>query len=303
MMKRFQRSGRQGFTLVELLVVIGIIALLISILLPALNSARERAQRIKCGSNLRQIGVSLNLYNTDNRTFPRTAYFNGGQKTEVYTGAYQASPFTGASTASTAYTAGTTTSVGSNDVTAAYFLMCRTVDLSVGNFICPSSTETPDALQDSTGAASNIQSRSNFKDDTVNSYSFYNPYPSSTDVKQGLKWPAQTASAIAADKNPGAAGATAEPTITGATSAQKLANSRNHNGDGQEVLYQDGHVDWNTTVYCGSNKDNIYTLGTGTGAAFVDGGATPNGASCNYSDDSYLVPAAGATSSSTYSTN
>lgn len=67
MSKPHQNFQRQGFTLVELLVVIGVVALLIGMLLPALTRAREAANRTACLSNLRQVYTAFNLYAMDNR--------------------------------------------------------------------------------------------------------------------------------------------------------------------------------------------------------------------------------------------
>jgi len=267
----------RGFTLVELLVVIGIIALLISILLPALNAAKERANRVKCSSNLRQIGQGLLLYANDNKgIYPRTPANSLGTYTQ----------FTQSGT-STATDPFGTPAVGPNDVTASLFLLVRNADINPEVFVCPSSNAEKDTLNNRPP-----NQRVNFYGPNNLSYSYTNPFPNDGSIGFGYKLNGNVPAdfAICADRNDGDGATTTGITSASAASEQKKLNSKNHEGDGENVLFNDGHCEWTTHAWVGANKDNIYsqanTLGTpptqaqpnATSKAWPtsDGGAQPS---------------------------
>lgn len=262
---------RCAFTLIELLVAIAIIGILLAIALPAMERVRHMGYIAACASNLHQLGLAIAAYANENHgQLPRTTYVPG------------APLIAGTGTTSTDFFSAT--GPKPNDVTAPFWLLARTQRLPTSLFICPYND-----VNEFQADTAPVSAQANFTDFKKNlGYSYDNPYPdAATATANGPRARILAADhVLMADLNPGVSDArhadAFKPTPTSSRRDVAYGNSGNHEREGQNVLFGDGHVSYETSCLVGVHRDNIYTSQSATKPTI---NASPASA-----EDSVLLP-------------
>ena len=270
---------KKGFTLIELLVVIAIIAMLLAILMPALNKVKKIAQRVVCGTNLKGLGTAQTVYANDYDDEYAVQGQSGKHEWYWITGAFD-------DTAKNWNSAAT----GKITIGASLYLLVREADVSPKSFVCPSGNETEydgknsmnlDIVQLWDFGNEYKAPGSGYPYQHV-SYSYHMPYANGGGKSSlSANGSRSAAFAVMADKNPyfdpknveigsvtqdnfmdhvGPVGAYWD-TTTGISESDyrvKRANSASHAKEGQNVLFADGHNAYENTTDVGIKNDQIY---------------------------------------------
>ena len=280
---------KRGFTLIELLVVIAIIAMLLAILMPALNKVKKIAQRVVCGTNLKGMGNAQTVYAND---------FDGQYVCQGGTWGNPQGQLTWLNVTDQCFKASPTqSSIQNITVGASLYLLVRLADVSPKSFVCPASDQeefsgkNPDNLdivelwdfgQYQGGAAFNAEGPQKCV-----SYAYQQPYMGTSSNGQAGRYRADdtrsAAFAVMADKNPWYDPKLKDQGFTGnnlndcvdqigaywlssyspspGTVRQNImkANAQPHEREGQNVVFADGHNSFEKTSDVGVKNDNIYT--------------------------------------------
>ena len=282
---------KRGFTLIELLVVVAIIAMLLAILMPALNKVKKIAQRVVCGTNLKGLGNAQVVYAND---------YNGQYACQGHGADHTwAVGTTGWQIASTDFgVQGKELTVG-----ASLYLLVRQADVSPKSFVCPASdqqafsgknrdnldiVELWDFGQRNANTADNVDAEGAAR---CVSYAYQQPYsPDNTSATgRAGRYRADdqrsAAFAMMADRSPwyddklefeqqnwtaqnfmervASIGRYWEGNYTPPANKTErqcimVGNAQPHEREGQNVLFADGHSDFEKTSDCGVKNDNIY---------------------------------------------
>lgn len=249
---------KRAFTLVDLLVVIATIALLMSVLMPALARLRQRAFRIDCGTNLSQIGKAMYFYANDyDNDFPRA----GGPNSK-----WGRTPNWQAHNLSDAFSL--KHGDGQATISASLYLLVKYEDVAPKSFICKAEPRISQFKSSKYGIRDKeLRDLWDFGPDPSRhcSYSYHLPYG-----KYSLTVSNLPGMAVVADRNPWIQSPFAKAKDfskfdpNGTNKQISNGNTTAHKDDGQNVLYVDEHVTFEKKSFCGVKDDNIYTFCSGS---------------------------------------
>ena len=283
-------NRKRGFTLVELLVVIAIIALLMGILMPALAKVRQVAYRMMCGTNLAGIGKAMLVYGNDfNEMYPR-----GGNKIPTYWDTDGAINAWEAPTHTLAYGG----LASESTVTSCFYLLVRYCDAAPKVFNCKGDIGSRVFKLSDTQVTLDTTDLTLFWDfgdgvpppqaGTYCSYSYHFPFCiGAGDLMETypVEPSSNAATPVCADRNPYLDKNAAPPTGYGYIEGENMekpvppycetiettyeyrdpeltGNSAAHQREGQNVLFNDGHVRFQRYPNCGIENDNIWKAWT-----------------------------------------
>ncbi len=244
------RINRAGFTLVELLVVVAIIALLLSILLPAMGRAKEQANRAVCGNNLNGLFKSFSIYaQTYQDKFPQYSRTDSSGADPGVAGGFEALLLDVPDVTDAAIK-----NAMASNITAALYIMINEESATAKSYTCPSASDVRDP-QDSPVTQYDFTGPDHLSYSPVN---FYHIDPDG----QGQRgyWQANVPGdvVILGDDNDNTKDINAADFDSKID--RELWNGRNHNRAGQNVLFGDAHVEFAQDPEQGPADDNIYAL-------------------------------------------
>jgi len=275
------KMKKKGFTLVELLVVIAIIALLMGILMPALNKVRQIAYRMICGTHLKGIGSAMMLYANNNKE----DYPIAGPAASVWSDKGNILAFDATnSEAEPAFYPGEST------VTACLFMLVKGYDVTPAQFVCKGDNGTKEFKLSDTGTSktditlvwdfgSIVTATSNYsRPGQYNSYAYQLPYGGYSIRSTNI-----SGSPVCSDRNPyldknawgtvagscrgyldgadglgGAVAASWDTVKNEYKDTDKTGNCAAHQREGQNVLYNDSHVGFEKSPNVGIENDHIW---------------------------------------------
>jgi prepilin-type processing-associated H-X9-DG protein len=248
-----------SFTLIELIVVILVVGVVLFLVWPSTSGPRSLSPRLVCAANLKGIGTSMKLYAYDNDGHWPTPAFDdsaiGMIRYTVEIGGGKGTRWSPDRTQPSMSGPDGTTELSP---TRALWMLVRSGDTTVKQFVCPSGEDEP-------ASTDRIDSYYDFASYENVSYGYQVPFgPEQTRPRD----PIDNRMILAADKGPYRDPGVALPPVS--LSLGNLSedwhpfNSNNHGGkskgEGQNVLFVDGHVTFERTPIVGVDQDNIYTV-------------------------------------------